>query len=143
LVAHLLEIGFVLKPRQLIPMFQDESFNSNQTVFQVFVREIEIPTKRTKEFEFFFLHLPVGPKRQRGDLQEKFLKYPGVFSRKIHLFDQNPLVEYSLRLFAFVGRKVCSRKEQIKQDRKSTRLNSSHVKISYAVFCLKKKNNFI
>src|SRR5690606_40538919 len=28
----------------------------------------------------------------------------------------------------------------IEVDRKSTRLNSSHVKISYAVFCLKKKN---
>ena len=27
-------------------------------------------------------------------------------------------------------------------DRKSTRLNSSHVRISYAVFCLKKKNNW-
>src|SRR4051794_41393723 len=27
------------------------------------------------------------------------------------------------------------------QDRKSTRLNSSHPSISYAVFCLKKKNN--
>src|SRR5438874_6183468 len=27
------------------------------------------------------------------------------------------------------------------KDRKSTRLNSSHVEISYAVFCLKKKNN--
>src|SRR5215475_12878857 len=27
------------------------------------------------------------------------------------------------------------------QDRKSTRLNSSHVKISYAVFCLKKKKS--
>src|SRR5207302_6503543 len=27
----------------------------------------------------------------------------------------------------------------LKADRKSTRLNSSHVKISYAVFCLKKK----
>src|SRR5690606_41336136 len=27
----------------------------------------------------------------------------------------------------------------IRQDRKSTRLNSSHVKNSYAVFCLKKK----
>src|SRR5437870_9163187 len=27
------------------------------------------------------------------------------------------------------------------RDRKSTRLNSSHVAISYAVFCLKKKNN--
>src|SRR5262245_65387115 len=27
-----------------------------------------------------------------------------------------------------------------RQDRKSTRLNSSHLGISYAVFCLKKKN---
>src|SRR5690349_21927622 len=27
------------------------------------------------------------------------------------------------------------------RDRKSTRLNSSHVEISYAVFCLKKKTN--
>src|SRR5437899_6402991 len=27
------------------------------------------------------------------------------------------------------------------RDRKSTRLNSSHLGISYAVFCLKKKNN--
>src|SRR5690606_39639625 len=27
------------------------------------------------------------------------------------------------------------------RDRKSTRLNSSHVKTSYAVFCLKKKND--
>src|SRR5690606_41549768 len=29
------------------------------------------------------------------------------------------------------------------KDRKSTRLNSSHVKISYAVFCLKKKKNHV
>src|SRR2546429_3973986 len=29
----------------------------------------------------------------------------------------------------------------LKLDRKSTRLNSSHGYISYAVFCLKKKNN--
>ena len=28
----------------------------------------------------------------------------------------------------------------LKEDRKSTRLNSSHLVISYAVFCLKKKN---
>src|SRR3989442_10512137 len=28
---------------------------------------------------------------------------------------------------------------EMKRDRKSTRLNSSHVRISYAVFCLKKK----
>src|SRR5690606_3798093 len=30
----------------------------------------------------------------------------------------------------------------VPSDRKSTRLNSSHVKISYAVFCLKKKNTY-
>src|SRR5690606_42010492 len=30
---------------------------------------------------------------------------------------------------------------QSAQDRKSTRLNSSHVKISYAVFCLKKRRS--
>src|SRR5690606_42097254 len=30
-------------------------------------------------------------------------------------------------------------KRAYREDRKSTRLNSSHVKISYAVFCLKKK----
>src|SRR3712207_7754075 len=29
----------------------------------------------------------------------------------------------------------------MRQDRKSTRLNSSHANISYAVFCLKKKKN--
>src|SRR5438067_6860905 len=29
------------------------------------------------------------------------------------------------------------------RDRKSTRLNSSHVSISYAVFCLKKKNQHV
>src|SRR3712207_7223185 len=30
---------------------------------------------------------------------------------------------------------------EFKKDRKSTRLNSSHANISYAVFCLKKKHN--
>src|SRR2546430_13017707 len=33
--------------------------------------------------------------------------------------------------------------ERVPADRKSTRLNSSHSQISYAVFCLKKKNNLL
>src|SRR5699024_11410743 len=33
--------------------------------------------------------------------------------------------------------------ETEQKDRKSTRLNSSHVSISYAVFCLKKKKKYI
>src|SRR3712207_1256103 len=32
---------------------------------------------------------------------------------------------------------------EMQQDRKSTRLNSSHANISYAVFCLKKKKHFV
>src|SRR5690606_41575516 len=35
--------------------------------------------------------------------------------------------------------KPLARTREYIEDRKSTRLNSSHVKISYAVFCLKKK----
>src|SRR5207249_9740304 len=35
---------------------------------------------------------------------------------------------------------ACSRGGPLSLDRKSTRLNSSHVSISYAVFCLKKKS---
>src|SRR5690606_18715838 len=39
------------------------------------------------------------------------------------------------------GVSIYGRLEEVtEEDRKSTRLNSSHVKISYAVFCLKKKN---
>src|SRR5256885_10365126 len=33
------------------------------------------------------------------------------------------------------------KKSRVRPDRKSTRLNSSHLVISYAVFCLKKKKN--
>src|SRR2546430_16173068 len=37
--------------------------------------------------------------------------------------------------------RTLSRELATAEDRKSTRLNSSHSQISYAVFCLKKKNN--
>src|SRR3712207_8981055 len=36
-----------------------------------------------------------------------------------------------------------ARMESCHRDRKSTRLNSSHANISYAVFCLKKKKYFV
>src|SRR5690606_40309304 len=39
--------------------------------------------------------------------------------------------------YRFQGQQSCTQRI----DRKSTRLNSSHVKISYAVFCLKKKKD--
>src|SRR5690625_5762155 len=37
------------------------------------------------------------------------------------------------------GQTPVKRRQELFEDRKSTRLNSSHVAISYAVFCLKKK----
>src|SRR5690625_6132590 len=40
-----------------------------------------------------------------------------------------------------LGELVGAALENRAEDRKSTRLNSSHVAISYAVFCLKKKTN--
>src|SRR5690554_7299660 len=45
-------------------------------------------------------------------------------------------VRYGAGVFrAFLAKKY----RNLREDRKSTRLNSSHVRISYAVFCLKKK----
>src|SRR5690554_7375721 len=47
-------------------------------------------------------------------------------------------------LFNVVNFQACNIEKTINnwwKDRKSTRLNSSHVRISYAVFCLKKKKN--
>src|SRR5215475_15049617 len=46
------------------------------------------------------------------------------------------------RLLIFLSERASEGQESVGElgrDRKSTRLNSSHVKISYAVFCLKKK----
>src|SRR2546427_6978350 len=40
-----------------------------------------------------------------------------------------------------VGQRVDPGDHDLARDRKSTRLNSSHSQISYAVFCLKKKKN--
>src|SRR2546426_6118659 len=42
-------------------------------------------------------------------------------------------IEHDASLFCILG-------DLFDRDRKSTRLNSSHLVISYAVFCLKKKN---
>src|SRR5947209_19292179 len=47
-------------------------------------------------------------------------------------------IDILVQIGRFAGRGGCQ-----SPDRKSTRLNSSHANISYAVFCLKKKKNKI
>src|SRR5690606_3219840 len=72
-------------------------------------------------FEAFYAHTTQAPPMSLTQLityiwlQQAFLSFIMLWFRDSELFDL------------------------ITTDRKSTRLNSSHVKISYAVFCLKKK----
>src|SRR5438067_8173986 len=70
---------------------------------------------------------------------------PEIYTLSLH--DALPIFLYqivgarqSARRFAPPGMMVDVEGQHLHLDRKSTRLNSSHVSISYAVFCLKKKN---
>src|SRR2546430_11372076 len=58
------------------------------------------------------------------------------FSRRCHL-----IIVLFLTFWVGIGRRHLSQSPKLGGDRKSTRLNSSHSQISYAVFCLKKKKN--
>src|SRR5438874_12884710 len=82
---------------------------------------------------FFFLMLRPPPR-------STLFPYTTLFrSRSIRLFGvpQNRRDEYRrVSIFSTGDR---NRNAPVFIDRKSTRLNSSHVEISYAVFCLKKK----
>src|SRR5438132_13925574 len=73
------------------------------------------PTRRSSDL---FI-APNGPVRET-----RFKKSNGVPDGNVHA------------LFVITGRQD---EQRVNIDRKSTRLNSSHTVISYAVFCLKKK----
>src|SRR2546430_13148355 len=62
-----------------------------------------------------------------------------LFERQFAL-DGEYLIEYAGDLGLDVARFRTELSSGAYADRKSTRLNSSHSQISYAVFCLKKKN---
>src|SRR2546427_9541876 len=55
-------------------------------------------------------------------------------------FIEPPVNRTSLPIGSVLGNSASAMAFPITTDRKSTRLNSSHSQISYAVFCLKKKN---
>src|SRR3712207_9455792 len=90
-------------------------------------------------FFFFFLMIRRPPRstlfpyttlfrsRRRGDRRQR---HPRVRRRHLHLHAEPELQRHGR------GRLHGDRQ---RRDRKSTRLNSSHANISYAVFCLKKK----
>src|SRR5690606_12858783 len=77
---------------------------------------------------------------------EEWLAHPGSVGKatfgQIHICADDGVTELPTRsegLIYFSGGMPFTYHND-PEDRKSTRLNSSHVKISYAVFCLKKKN---
>src|SRR5438874_6035996 len=57
------------------------------------------------------------------------------------LFRSHRPVRGEVRRLQLLGAGQGGANALVRGDRKSTRLNSSHVEISYAVFCLKKKKN--
>src|SRR5206468_10644115 len=99
------------------------------------------PTPPLLLFFFFFSssraprHLHSFPTRRSSDLPAGRGIYPGLVAKAdVVGFDLYPLQEWCdpARLAEVYDA----------QDRKSTRLNSSHDQISYAVFCLKKKKKY-
>src|SRR5690348_17718283 len=77
------------------------------------------------------------PTRRSSDLVASFLAL-GVILAAV-LFGFNLGLVFSGLMVALFAGYVIYDTSNIIQDRKSTRLNSSHPSISYAVFCLKKK----
>src|SRR5690606_39298279 len=65
----------------------------------------------------------------------------GLFSDWFHPYLRHANGAIRLRYDDATLRVLVESNTPADSDRKSTRLNSSHVKISYAVFCLKKKND--
>src|SRR5437868_9525891 len=76
----------------------------------------------------FSFHEPPTPERYTLSLHDALPIYPGRVPGRRQAGDTE----------ARIGA-VDERLGALDADRKSTRLNSSHVSISYAVFCLKKK----
>src|SRR5207253_9391058 len=72
--------------------------------------------------------LPSFPTRRSSDLDSYIRTVVETPARTLYL---NPVVRYDGATLPWPSATI--------EDRKSTRLNSSHVAISYAVFCLKKK----
>src|SRR5207245_10322839 len=88
----------------------------------------------------YTLHPPSFPTRRSSDLgflaQSTLDKYTSGQLRRTAI---KLSVFCGVSVDGFLARPESHRRSLRRRDRKSTRLNSSHGSISYAVFCLKKK----
>src|SRR5437660_3182223 len=86
-------------------------------------------------FVFFFLLIRRPPRSTLFPYTTLFRSSPLTTYQKLSELNREGICFITLR------RRSEKMLRTSAQDRKSTRLNSSHVAISYAVFCLKKKKN--
>src|SRR5690606_40453619 len=82
------------------------------------------PLFRSEPLSFVAARWLLTPPQEITDVPSSVLFATDRSGRDVLLFPSTWAIDYT---------------ERQNRDRKSTRLNSSHVKISYAVFCLKKK----
>src|SRR3712207_8419360 len=91
---------------------------------------------------FFFLMIRRPPRSTLFPYTTLFRSYRPTAPEGPHWLFLTPFTLAGVPLI-LLNMRVADRAERrrVATDRKSTRLNSSHANISYAVFCLKKKKN--
>src|SRR5437899_8118873 len=87
--------------------------------------------------------MPERRRHERGGAVYPLLDGRSVIGALVLVGQRAPAGDRIASLVAELGPRLAAAKavHDAEQDRKSTRLNSSHLGISYAVFCLKKKKH--
>src|SRR5207249_10315642 len=108
----------------------------NRTDQHAAIRRIPAPHHTTRQLAAHprLCHHHASPTRRSSDLWSLSMPLDGFT-----LAEHAELAREAERL-GYTDAFGLARQLGVLGDRKSTRLNSSHVSISYAVFCLKKKN---
>src|SRR5690606_39980779 len=111
------------------------SANATDEISETISRGMGFSLGKRKEVALKNALMKLGQQFQKGiQYTRSDLQVSSGGSDTITIQDTGERLTTGMKIHVYNREKVAQR-----QDRKSTRLNSSHVKISYAVFCLKKK----
>src|SRR5690625_6131817 len=102
-------------------------------------KQIDAHNQATNEFIALANQLVNDRGFERNLVSAALMAASGVYATFIAAGNQGFLAENGVDKVASIYKNNLAYIQKRKKDRKSTRLNSSHVATSYAVFCLKKK----